>query len=221
MPTFDDIITKAEADLSAARLKLADVLNAAEREAAPLRYEIRVNERVLDALRTALAETTAPTPGAAQAFADEALAPVPEPAKEEEEDQILPQPAPAPGVASTHPLRSAVGANGFDRMAAKRQFRLWHVSYPLARSYRIPSQMMRQALRAVVLDLPNYRDDWLTKGGTNLGDSTERVSVNELREIAQLLGVDTKEVENAAYRLWREVKTFGTQGVDYLWGADE
>jgi hypothetical protein len=214
MPTFDDIIAKAEADLSAARLKLADVLNAAEREAAPLRYEIRVNERVLDALRTALAETTAPTPGAAQAFDDK-----PEPAKEE--DQILPQPASAPGVASTHPLRSAVGANGFDRMAAKRQFRLWHVGYPLARSYRIPSQMMRQALRAVVLDMPNYRDDWLTKGGTNLGDSTERVSVNELREIAQLLGVDTKEVENAAYRLWREVKTFGTQGVDYMWGADE
>jgi len=193
MTSIEEIIAKTEADLK----EVLDQITTTEYRLKALNREATIHRRVLDALKTAL-EATAGS-AAAQAF-DEVPAPAPEPAKE---------------VAAPTPLPQAVAANGFDRAAIKRQLREWHIRYPVARSYRIPSQMMRQAQRAVILDHPGYRGDWIANGGVDLGSSNVVHTIQDLYDAGAMLGIDIEAIGNAAHKVQRLLAIYGTPGVDH------
>jgi len=186
MPTtIEEVIANIEAQLAEA----VGLIDSHEYHIGELRKTVSLHEHTLALLRSALPPAL-----------DEAPAPAPEPAKE---------------VAAPRPLPAAVGANGFDRAAIRRQLREWHIRYPVARSYRIPSQMMRQAQRAAIMDHPGYRGDWIANGGVDLGDSHVSHTTKDIEDAAEMLGIDYEAIGNAAHKAQRLLALFGTPGVDH------
>jgi hypothetical protein len=89
----------------------------------------------------------------------------------------------------------------------------------MAKSYKSPGQLARQAFRALIIDHPDYRDKWLADGHQDLTDANTSVPVEVLENAGRVVGIEFEPVRKAAYRLQREVEMHGVQGVDYLWEA--
>jgi hypothetical protein len=138
----------------------------------------------------------------------EALAP-PEP-KIEYLTQIEQVPEPeAPPPAETK-------ANGsWDRHAFRRQVHEWRMRYPLGTSYTDsgPSQMVKQAVCAVVQDHPRFKE-WLRVNNEKSLRDTLRVP-KHLMDICDYLGVDYEALEIEAQLLYADMVKYGTPGVDY------
>lgn len=203
---FNSALRNAEGQLSLAR----DNLNLYEKLFKQWRDEVALCSRVLDRLREAAgvpldAPILKPVP------------PAPEPTWAKSPAELKEMIAAAPLTPAA--VAEQAGANGLDRTELRRQLRRWHVRYPLAKSYKSPGQLARQALRALIIDHPDYQDKWLDKGHQDLTDASIVVPVAVLENAGKTVGIEYEPVRRAAYRLQRDVELNGTPGVDYLWEA--
>ena len=200
---FNSAIRNAEGQLSLAR----DNLNLYERLFKQWRDEVALCSRVLDRLREAAGvPLDAPI-----------LKPV-------EGSTPFKSPDELKGTIAAAPLLSAAvaapaGANGLDRAGLRRQLRDWHVKYPLAKSYKSPGQLARQAFRALIIDHPNYLEKWIDIGGQDLTDAKNPPTVGTLEDAGKVLGIEFEPIRRQAYRLQREVEMHGEHITDYLWDA--
>jgi hypothetical protein len=202
---FNSAIRNAEGQLSLAR----DNLNLYEKLFRQWRDEVALCSRVLDRLREAAGiPLDAPI-----------LKPVPAdlPSVFKGPDELKETIAAAPLTAAA--VAEQAGANGLDRVELRRQLRRWHVKYPMAKSYKSPGQLARQALRALIIDHPDYNDKWIDNGGGDLTDANATVPVGVLEDAGKAVGIEYEPIRKAAYRLQRMVETYGEAGVDYLWEA--
>jgi hypothetical protein len=209
---FQSAIRNAEGQLSLAR----DNLNLYEKLFKQWRDEVAMCSRVLDRLREAAGiPLDAPILKPVQ---QDALAAA-KPAGIWDKPLPLPEVATAPAPLTPAAVAAQAGANGLDRAGLRRQLRDWHVKYPMAKSYKSPGQLARQAFRALIIDHPDYRDKWLADGHQDLTDANTSVPVEVLENAGRVVGIEFEPVRKAAYRLQREVEMHGVQGVDYLWEA--
>ena len=200
---FNSAIRNAEGQLSLAR----DNLNLYERLFKQWRDEVALCSRVLDRLREAAgipldAPILKPAGGST---------PFKSPA--ELKETIAAAPLTPAAVAAQ------AGANGLDRAGLRRQLRDWHVKYPLAKSYKSPGQLARQAFRALIIDHPNYLEKWIDIGGQDLTDAKNPPTVGTLEDAGKVLGIEFEPIRRQAYRLQREVEMHGEHITDYLWDA--
>jgi hypothetical protein len=212
---FTSALRNAEGTLSVAR----DNMNMYEKLHKQWREEFRIAGAVLERLREAA--------GVPRDAPIVKVAPGPEPynappaelpgwAKNTDEPKGV---ATTPAPLSPAAVAEQAGANGFDRTELRRQLRHWHVKYPMAKSYKSPGQLARQALRALIIDHPDYNDKWLDKGHADLTDANVSIPVEVLENAGKVVGIEYEPVRKAAYRLQRNVELYGTPGVDYLWEA--
>jgi len=213
---FQSAIRNAEGTLSVAR----DNMNMYEKLHKQWREEFRIAGAVLERLREA-----AGVPRDAP-IVKVAPGPVPYNAPPAEvviqQEEVASAPshiASAAAVTGAETAAAQPGANGFDRLELRRQLRHWHVKYPMAKSYKSPGQLARQALRALIIDHPDYQDKWLDAGHQDLTDANAVVPVAVLENAGKTVGIEFEPVRRAAYRLQRNVELHGTPGVDYLWEA--
>ena len=222
---FETALRNAEGVLSVAR----DNQKMYEDLAKRWRDETIVNQRVLDRLReiagipldapirrsglmsTEKAPPPTPMPSSLPASPDR-NDPVPVVKIEKEAAVAAPLNPAAQGAAA-----GAVQRNGYDRLAAKRQLRDWGVSWPLPKSYRTPSQLARQALTSVLVQHDDYHSKWIGVGHVSLTDATASGTLDMLKNAAHVLGVNHELVFQRAYRLQRDIDTYGERGIDYKW----
>jgi hypothetical protein len=226
---FETALRNAEGVLSVAR----DNQKMYEDLAKRWRDESNVNQRVLDRLREIagipLDAPIKPVPGMRH---DTPPAPTPMPSSRPplpERDEPIPAAAPtwvakkeAAVAAPLNPAAQGAAAgpvqrNGYDRLAAKRQLRDWGVSWPLPKSYRTPSQLARQALTSVLVQHENYQSKWIGLGHVALTSANASVTMDVLKNAAHALGVNAELVFQRAYRLQRDIDTYGERGIDYKW----
>jgi hypothetical protein len=209
---FQSAIRNAEGQLSLAR----DNLNLYEKLFRQWRDEVSMCSRVLDRLREAAgipldAPILKPVGSLSQPIE---ASPMP----------VFQSPAELKETIAAAPLTPAAvaaqaGANGLDRAGLRRQLRDWHVKYPMAKSYKSPGQLARQAFRALIIDHPDYNAKWLAMGHQDLTDANVSIPVDVLENAGKVVGIEWEPVRKAAYRLQREVEMHGVQGTDYLWEA--
>jgi len=226
---FETALRNAEGVLSVAR----DNQKMYEDLAARWRQETIVNQRVVDRLReVAGVPLDAPIRKQPGIMHDSPPPPTPMPSSRPvapERDEPVPAAAPTwvakkevnPGPplnpAAAGAAAGPVQRNGYDRLAAKRQLRDWGVSWPLPKSYRTPSQLARQALTSVLVQHDDYHSKWLGVGHVSLTDATASVTLDMLKNAAHVLGVNHELVFQRAYRLQRDIDTYGERGIDYKW----
>jgi len=226
---FETALRNAEGVLSVAR----DNQKMYEDLAKRWRDETIVNQRVLDRLRE-IAGIPLDAPIKPQEGFRTERPPNPKPMPSSlpvAPDRPEPVPAAAPTwvakkeAAVAAPLNQAaqgaaagaVQRNGYDRLAAKRQLRDWGVSWPLPKSYRTPSQLARQALTSVLVQHDDYDAKWIGNGHVSLTNATASVTMDVLKNAAHVLGVNAELVFQRAYRLQRDIDTYGERGIDYKW----
>ena len=237
---FETALRNAEGVLSVAR----DNQKMYEDLAARWRQETIVNQRVVDRLREVAGvpldapirkqpgimhdSPPAPTPmPSTRPLAPESKPPV---VKEWTKDEIANpswskvdapkeevNPGPPLNPAAAGAAAGPVQRNGYDRLAAKRQLRDWGVSWPLPKSYRTPSQLARQALTSVLVQHENYHSKWIGLGHVALTSANASVTMDVLKNAAHALGVNAELVFQRAYRLQRDIDTYGERGIDYKW----
>jgi hypothetical protein len=103
----------------------------------------------------------------------------------------------------------------WDRHAFRRQVQEWRMRYPLGTSYFDggPSQMVKQAVCAVIQDHPRFKEWLRVNGEKSLRDSL-RVP-KHMMGICDYLGVDYEALEIEAQLLHADMLKYGTPGVDY------
>jgi len=106
-------------------------------------------------------------------------------------------------------------ANGFDRLAAKRACRQWHIRYPVSPSNQTASAFEKQALTRVVVDSDGY-DDWLAQGGISLTSNSVWAGTDDRNEAAKFCGIDARAVRKQARALLDDIMTYGVKGEDYV-----
>jgi hypothetical protein len=205
---FQSAIRNAEGQLSLAR----DNLNLYEKLFKQWRDEVAMCVRVLDRLREAAgipldAPILKPVPMSAQPE-------LPGWARKTDAPQEV---ATAPAPLTPAAVATAAAANGIDRAGLRRQLKHWHIRYPLAKSYKSPGQLARQAFRALIIDHPDYLEKWIDTGHQDLTDHMNSPTVEVLENAGKLLGIEYEPVRRQAYRLQRDIEMRGEPGVDYLW----
>jgi len=199
IPNFDAAIKEAESKLYEAKKYMAEHKALYERWA----NEVAIASRVLDGLRMA-----AGLPYGAAHRNEPRQQMVP---KLEVEVEVPKEVAAPP--ASRFP--TAVIPNGFDRLAAKRACRAWHIRYPLAPSNQAVASFEKQALIRTIVDSDGY-DEWRAQGGHDLLANNVTHSTEDREKAAAFCGVDIKAVKREARKIHGDIMVYGRQGEDYV-----
>ena len=200
---FDAALREAEQKLAEAKRYMAEHKSLYERWA----NEVAIAARVLDGLRMAAGLPY----GAAH--------------RDAPRQQMVPKLGvehdPAPVVAKEVPepprtkFPTAVVPNGFDRLAAKRACRTWHIRYPLAPSNQAVATFEKQVIIRTVVDSDGY-DEWRAQGGKDLLANSVNTTVEDREKAAVFCGIDLKALKRMARKIHGDVMTYGKRGEDYL-----
>jgi hypothetical protein len=213
-PNFDAAIQQAEEKLAEAKRYMAEHKGLYERWA----NEVAIASRVLDGLRMAAGLPYGPSHRnePRQQMVPKLDLDVPDPREDAPLRTRLAnttQEVEQPKAASKFP--TAVIPNGFDRLAAKRACRTWHIRYPLAPSNQAVATFEKQALIRTIVDSDGY-DEWIAQGGKDLLANSVATTVEDREKAAVFCGVDLKALKREARKIHGDIMIYGRPGEDYL-----